>query len=273
MDEKQNKITNQEPKEESKVENVTTTEKRSETKQEENASSKQETTQEKNTTNKEATQKEETKESEIKQEASETIKQTKEQMKNINFKEEAQKGKGLISKLFLDPIQTIKEIVKDETNQFYKTAVLLIVLWVAIIFLKEILRAITYEFYTFKLLATLKLMISPVLKVLVMAIIIHGLNKDNKQSLMKAITTVTIAKIPVIISACLGFLTFISSRITYITSPISSLLSVISTVLMFFVVKEMFNEKDNSKALKSFVKVEVVYYVVVFVFNFLGISI
>ena len=195
------------------------------------------------------------------------------QSKILSSQIEAQKGKGLISKLFSDPIQTIKETVKDETNQFYKTAVLLIVIWVAIIFLKEILRAITYDYYTFKLLSTLKLMISPVLKVLVMAIIIHGLNKDNKQSLMKAITTVTIAKIPVIISACLGFLTFISSRITYITNPISSLLSVISTVLMFFVVKEMFNEKDNSKALKSFVKVEVVYYVVVFVLNFLGISI
>lgn len=263
MDEKQNEITNQEPKEESKTEKVTTTEKQNETKQKEKSTNKQETTKEE----------QKTKESELKQEASETIKQTKEQMKNINFKEEAQKGKGLISKLFSDPIQTIKETVKDETNQFYKTAVLLIVLWVAIIFLKEILRAITYDYYTFKLLSTLKLMISPILKVLIMAIIIHALNKENKQTLMKAITTVTIAKIPVIISACLGFLTFISSRITYITTPISSLLSVISTVLMFFVVKEMFNEKDNSKALKSFVKVEVVYYIVVFVLNFLGISI
>lgn len=263
MDEKQNEITNQEPKEESKTENVTTTEKQTETKQEENTTNKQETTKEE----------QKTKESELKQEASETIKQTKEQMKNINFKEEAQKGKGLISKLFSDPIQTIKETVKDETNQFYKTAILLIVLWVAIIFLKEILKAIIYDYYTFKLLSTLKLMLSPILKVLVMAIIIHGLNKENKQSLMKSITTVTIAKIPVIISACLGLLTFISTKITYITSPISSLLSIISTVLMFFVVKEMFGEEDNSKALKTFVKVEVVYYVVVFVLNFLGISI
>ena len=209
-------------------------------------------------------------EGELKKEAAEAFKQTKEQIKNMNFKEEAQKGKGLLGKLFKDPVGTIKEIVDDDKNQFYKTALFVVGIWVAIILIKQLLNFLIHEYYTFNALSVLKLL-APILEVLVMAIVIHMLNKEHKQPLTKAITAVAIAKIPYVISACLGFLTYISSRMSYITSPIYSLLNVISTVLMFFVIKEMFKEKENS--LKAFVKVEVVYYIAVFVFSFLGISI
>lgn len=214
---------------------------------------------------------EEKQERELKKEATDTLNETKEQIKNINIKEEAQKGKGLVGKLLKDPIGTIKEIVKDEKNQFYKTAILVVCIWIVIVLLKEILSCIVYEFHTFKILRTIKIIIAPIVKIIAMSIIIHMLNKENKQTLTKAITAVVIAKIPVVISSCLGFLTYISSNITYITNPISSLLSIISTILMFFVVKEMF-EEENEKALKTFIKVEAIYYVVVFAFSFLGIS-
>ena len=207
---------------------------------------------------------EEKQERELKKEATDTLNETKEQIKNINIKEEAQKGKGLVGKLLKDSTGTIKEIVKDEKNQFYKTAILVVCIWIVIVLLKEILSCIVYEFHTFKILRTIKIIIAPILKIIAMSIIIHMLNKENKQA-------VAIAKIPVVISSCLGFLTYISSNITYITNPISSLLSIISTILMFFVVKEMF-EEENEKALKTFIKVEAIYYIVVFAFSFLGIS-
>ena len=214
---------------------------------------------------------EEKHERELKKEATDTLNETKEQIKNMNIKEEAQKGKGLVGKLLKNPIGTIKEMVKDEKNQFYKTAILVVCIWIVIVLLKEILSCIVYEFHTFKILRTIKIIIAPILKIISMSIIIHMLNKENKQTLTKAITAVAIAKIPVVISSCLGFLTYISSNITYITNPISSLLSIISTILMFFVVKEMF-EEENEKALKTFIKVEAIYYVVAFAFSFLGIS-
>ena len=214
---------------------------------------------------------EEKQERELKKEATDTLNETKEQIKNINIKEEAQKGKGLVGKLLKDSTGTIKEIVKDEKNQFYKTAILVVCIWIVIVLLKEILSCIVYEFHTFKILRTIKIIIAPILKIIAMSIIIHMLNKENKQTLTKAITALAIAKIPVVISSCLGFLTYISSNITYITNPISSLLSIISTILMFFVVKEMF-EEENEKALKTFIKVEAIYYIVVFAFSFLGIS-
>ena len=206
-------------------------------------------------------------EGELKKEAAEN----KEQIKNMKIKEDAQKGKGRLTKLFSDPVGTIKEIVKDDKNQFYKTAIFIIGLWVVVILLKQIINFLIHEYYTFNALGVIKLMLAPILEVLVMAVIIHILNKEHRQPLTKAITLVAVAKIPYVISACLGFLTYISSRMSYITSPVYSLLSVISTVLMFFVIKEMFKEKENS--LKAFIKVEVVYYIAVFVFSFLGISI
>ena len=136
----------------------------------------------------------------------------------------------------------------------------------------RIIDFIIYDYYKFNVLATIKAILSPILEILVMAIIIHVLNKDHKQPLTKSITTVSIAKIPLVISAILGYLTYISSNVRYITSPITALLNVISTVLMFFVVKEMFKEEENEKALKLFIKIEVIYYIVAFVFSFLGIA-
>ena len=210
---------------------------------------------------------------ELKKEAAETFKETKDQIKNINFKEEAEKGKGLLGKLFKRPIETIKEIVEDNGNQFYKTALIIIFVWVVLILLKKILDFMIYRYYKFDVLVTLKAILSPILGIFVMALIIHILNKDNKQPLTKSITTVAIAKIPLVISTILGYLTYISANILYITNPISSFLIIISTVLMFFVVKEMFGEEDNEKALKIFIKVEVIYYIVVFAVSFLGLSI
>ena len=165
---------------------------------------------------------EEKQERELKKEATDTLNETKEQIKNMNIKEEAQKGKGLVGKLLKNPIGTIKEMVKDEKNQFYKTAILVVCIWIVIVLLKEILSCIVYEFHTFKILRTIKIIIAPIVKIIAMSIIIHMLNKENKQTLTKAITAVVIAKIPVVISSCLGFLTYISSNITYITNPILS---------------------------------------------------
>ena len=57
-----------------------------------------------------------------------------------------------------------------------------------------------------------------------------------------------------------------------ILSPISGLLSVVTLVLMYNTVKEFVNKDDEEGALKEFVKVEAVYYVLVLAIGFLGIS-
>lgn len=212
---------------------------------------------------------------EIKNEAKETFKQAKEQMKDINFKEEAKKGKGLIGKLFKDPIGAIKEVAQDKENKVFKTALSIVALWLVIVLVDYILDCIVYKYIKFNVLTLIKNVLGPILKVLIPAAIIYMLNKDkeSKTTMPTAISAVALVKIPLIISAVLSLLTMISSGMHYIISPVRGFLGVISTVLMFFVVKEMFNEKENEQAIKTFAKVMAIYYICYFVLSFLGISI
>ena len=93
-----------------------------------------------------------------------------------------------------------------------------------------------------------------------------------KKSLTTMITAVTVAQIPVIISALISLINLLSSSAYKITSPISSLCSAISIVLTYFAVKFVFNKKDE-EAIKTFVLVEVIYIVVAFILSFIGINI
>lgn len=212
-------------------------------------------------------------ENDLKNDTLNSFNEAKEQMKNINFKKEAEVGKGLLKKIWKDPIGAIEENVKDEKNEFYKTALLLIAVWAIIVFLKQMTYYATSKVSTFNLLRTIKVVASPICQILAMTFSIYILNKKSKKSLSKVITSVTIAKIPSILSSLLGFLTYISSSITYVTSPLTGLLSITSIALMFFTVKGLFEEENNKEAFKDFIKVEGVYYIFDFILSFLGISI
>ena len=68
------------------------------------------------------------------------------------------------------------------------------------------------------------------------------LNKEKKKSLTTMITAVTVAQIPVIISALISLINLLSSSAYKITSPISSLCSAISIVLTY-IIKQYKSEK------------------------------
>lgn len=209
-------------------------------------------------------------ENNIKQEAVNTFNKTKEEIKNMNFKEEVQKGKGLITKLFLDPIGTIKEVVTDEKNQYFKTSLFILGIWLVVVILKIIINQMSREYYSIGFWEVVKSLINPVLRILVFAIILHVFNKNNKKSLTESITATSIAYIPVVGTAILGLLTFVS---VYVTSPLNALLTVIATVLRFFVVKEVLKQEDDKEALNSFIKVEAVYCIAKFALSFLKLTI
>lgn len=209
----------------------------------------------------------------LKKETASVINEAKEQMKNINIKEEAEKGKGLIKNLWKEPIKTIKEIAQDEENKTFKTALFIIAIWVIAVLLRNIMFYATSKYYSFNFLDTLKVTITPILKILVMVGAIYFVNKNAKKSVSRIITSVSIAKIPAVITSVLSFLTLISSKMSYILSPISSVLSIISMILMFFTVKFITEEEDDTEAFKKFVLVQGIYYIAYFVINFLDISI
>ena len=209
----------------------------------------------------------------LKKETVNVINEAKEQMKNINIKEEAERSKGLIKNLWKEPIKTIKEIVQDEENKTFKTALFIIAIWVVTVLVRRIIFYATSKYFSFDFLETLKIIIVPILKILVMVGAIYFVNKKAKKSVSRIITIVSIAKIPAVITSILSFLTLISSKISNILSPINSILSIVSMILMFFTVKFITEEDDDTEAFKKFVLVQVIYYVAAFVLSFLEISI
>lgn len=209
----------------------------------------------------------------LKQETVNTFNEAKEQMKNINFKQEAEVGKGLLKNMWKNPIETIKEIANDQENKTLKTSILLVGIWVVVELIEIILYYLKYEYASFELLDTIKTLIAPICAVIAMTLAVYIVNNRAKETIAKVLTSVAIAYIPQIIYSLLYLLRYISTRMYSILTPVSGFLRVISIILMYQTVKALSNEKDDANVLKTFIKVEAVYYVIVFVVSFLGISI
>ena len=222
---------------------------------------------------KEMEENQENKAEELKQETVNTFNQAKEQMKNINLKEEAEIGKGLLKKMWKNPVETIKEVVNDNENKVFKTALILVGVWAVIEMLDMILSYAMSKYAEFEFLPTLKVTIAPILKIIAMALALYFVNNRVKDSITKALTAVTIAHIPSIISSVIWLIYHMSSKASTILSPISSILSIITTILMYFTVKAYAKEENEENAVKKFILVEAVFYAIKFAINFLDITI
>lgn len=222
----------------------------------------------------------------IKKEAKETVNQVKDSFKNMNMKQETEKTKNYFSRFIKEPVTVIKEIAHDKSNSFFKTAIVLLVVWVLVSVLVAIVNLITSLFstifnfgfeYVFQtifrnILNIVKSLIVPIISVAVLSASIYFTNSKHKKSFLTTAVTIMAAKIPVILAEIISILTIIpyASRIT---SPVSGLLGLVSTVLTFFAIKELNDEESNDGAVKKFLIVEGIYYIVKFVLSFLTIYI
>ena len=179
--------------------------------------------------------------------------------------------------MFKNPLEKIKEIANDTTNQYLKTAIVLLIVWILTILI-SVLEFSIFDYFSWNylgklLLSYVKAVLAPVFLVAVMSVIIFLMNKKSKKSLTTVMTTVVATKIPVIFANIIGLLTLISSSAVKITSKVSSLASLISTVLMYFAIRELYGEEDETQALKNFVIIEAIYLVAALVISYLGIYI
>lgn len=211
---------------------------------------------------------------ELKNETSDAVKQVKENMKNVNVKEEAKATKGFITEMFKNPLGKIHEIANDSSNKYFKTALVLVIVWSVVVLLK----AMNLSYFSWSrigsiLLNYIKVILAPLVSVIAMSVIIFIMNKNAKKSLITVITTVVTAKLPIILAKVISLLTIISSNISTITNEISTLGSVVSIALMYFAIRDLFDEQEEQNAFKKFVGIQVIYSVVAFVFYYLGIHI
>ena len=214
---------------------------------------------------------------ELKNETVDTVKQVKETMKNVNVKEEAKATKGFVVEMFKAPLEKIKEIANDSTNKYLKTAIVLLIVWAVAILVSaldfEIFDYFTWSYLGKLLISYVKAVLAPVLMAIVMSVILFVMNKKSKKSLTTVLSTVTATQVPVIFAEVIGLLTLIGSGIIKITSRISSLASIISTVLMYFAIRELYNEEDEKQVFNTFVIIQAIYVVVSLVISYLGIYI
>ena len=212
----------------------------------------------------------------LKNETVETAKKVKETIKGTNIKEETKTTKNFIIDMFKNPLEKIKEVASDDSNKFFKTAIILVIAWTILIFIGSTYSTIYYWGFSrvFKnILTVLKEILAPAIGILVYSVIALALNKKNKKSLPTIISTVTITQIPLMLSALASLLTIISSNISLVTIPFAKICSVVTIILGYFGFKNLFGEDDDKVFIKKYVLIQVVYYVAYIVIKLLGIHI
>ena len=215
---------------------------------------------------------------EIKNETVKTAKEVKEAIKNVDIKKDAKATTGFITEMVKKPLARLKEIAEDKDHKDFKFAILLVAVWMIVAGVVSLTGYYSFEsFFKYNvgthILSLVKTLIAPLLGLVIMSVIVFVMNKKNKKTFITVFTTLTAAHIPTIVVRVLYLLTLISSNITKILSPIAYFANVITIIFTFFALKSLFGEEDNSKFLKTFIIVEAIYYVVYFLFTYLGIYI
>lgn len=188
----------------------------------------------------------------LKNETKETVNKVKDSIKNVDLKKDAKETKSFLKEMFSNPFEAVRRVAEDGENVFSKV-VFLMIIWIAASVIAGIITIMKYGKYSSignNLMDFISYILGPILYILVPAIIILIMNKQNKKSLITIISTLTIAAVPTIINEIIDIIEGLVSGITIISSPISTMFSAIALVLTYFGMKDLFGEKED----KSFIK-------------------
>lgn len=188
----------------------------------------------------------------LKNETKETVNKVKDSIKNVDLKKDAKETKSFLKEMFSNPFEAVRRVAEDGENVLSKV-VFLMIIWIAASVIAGIITIMKYGKYSSignNLMDFISYILGPILYILVPAIIILIMNKQNKKSLITIISTLTIAAVPTIINEIIDIIEGLVSGITIISSPISTMFSAIALVLTYFGMKDLFGEKED----KSFIK-------------------
>lgn len=219
------------------------------------------------------------------QEQSSAKKENKESTKNVDIKKEANEAKNFFVRFFKEPLSEMKKIVTTPKSVF-KIVLIILIAWVIFECLGSIIsiaKSYTYSpYYTFSMFMRNSIsdffevfiaILIPVASVAALSFIIYLLMKDKKKNYLTIVTTIVVAKIPVVMASLLSLLGYINSQVRIITNSFSDFCLVISTVLVYFAIKALYNEDDDNKAQRTFLITMAIYFAVVLVLSFFNIDI
>lgn len=209
----------------------------------------------------------------LKNETKETVNQVKDSIKNVNLKKDAKETKGFLKEMLLNPFEAVKSIAEEKQNVFSKVLILMIV-WLAASLASGFIILIKHGRYSSiggNIMNFISYILHPIFYVIVPALIVLILNKNNKKSLITIISTLVVASVPVIINEIIDVIEVLVSGITIITSPISTMLSAISLVLTYFGMKDLFGEKEDNSFIRKYALIKLLAAFVLLVLGRIGI--
>lgn len=220
----------------------------------------------------------------LKKETTETVNQVKDTFKNADFKQDSKKAKGFLSSFFKDPLGELKKVTSDSSNEFFKVAIIILVIWLVVLLLSNIFSiASSYLFTTYgnfsyffkklfsNILVLIKELIAPIITILVLSGLVYGFKKNKNKSFLTIASSIVIAKIPIVVAVVLNLLTIISSSFSRITAVFSGFCGILSTVLLYFAIKNLSDEEQNDSYFWKFALIIGIFYIIKFVFSYLGI--
>ena len=193
---------------------------------------------------------------ELKNETKETVNQVKDVFKNGDFKEKTTDATNFLKAVFSNPFETIEEIATEKNDVFPK-AVLLIILYTALIFVARLINMFRgssfnsgHSFTRF-----VSSLTSPILYIAATSCIIFIFNrvtKSNNKKMTTVISTVTTCYIPVIVAAALMVVMAIFPTLAVVINPLMTALRAIAVILLYFGVKNILEENDDKQYMLKF---------------------
>lgn len=220
----------------------------------------------------------------LKKETADTVNQIKDTFKNADLKKDSKEAKGFLSSFFKNPLGELKKVSTESGNKFVKIAIIILVIWLVAILVSNVFSmASRYLFgtygsfeYFFKnffsnILTLVKDLVAPVISILVLSGLVYGFKKNKNKSFLNIASGILIAKVPVVAANVVSLLTIIGSGVPRITSAFSGFCGILSTVLLFFAIKDLSDEDKNDSYFWKFGIIMGIFYIVKFVFSYLGI--
>lgn len=203
---------------------------------------------------------------ELKNQTKDTVNQVKESFKNTNFKDEANKTKGFVLKMISSPFSTIQEVVSEKEN-YFSNAVMLVVAYLAAIFIEYIVELLMYDSMHFVFKTIFMRLFNPLCFIVAVAAATSIFGGKNKKTLTTILAGIAISRVPSIFNVLVSAISTICSKIfsitllTYAFSAVESTLSFLSTALLFLAIFGVISqdEDDDKKFRKTAVIMLVAY--------------
>ena len=220
----------------------------------------------------------------LKKETTETVNQVKDTLKNTDLKEASKEAKGFFSSFFKDPLKELKKVASSSSNKYIKIAIVILVIWLVAILVSNVFSvASRYLFTTYgsfsyffrnlfsNVLDIITELVAPIITVLVLSGLVYAFKKKKNKSFLTIASSILIAKIPVVIAVIVDLLILINSSFSKIATAFSGFCSILSTVLLYFAIKNLSDEDKNDSYFWKFALIMGIFYIVKFVFSYLGI--